>query len=97
MTATVAAEQKIKEITAELKQAGLWKKHTPNWVTDYEEKMIATEKDFLEWLQFVYLPNYIKANATEKKFIVPQAIKFFGEDVKKGKLLQLLIELDSTL
>jgi uncharacterized protein YqcC (DUF446 family) len=97
MTGTVAAEQKVREITAELKQAGLWKKHTPNWVTDYEEKMIATEQDFLEWLQFIYLPNFTKLVAIEKKHIVPQAVKFFGEDVKKGRLLQLLVELDSLL
>jgi hypothetical protein len=33
----------------------------------------------------------------EKKMIVPHAIKFFGDDVKKGKLLQILIEIDSLL
>jgi uncharacterized protein YqcC (DUF446 family) len=97
MTDTLSMARKIDEITHELKQAGLWKKNTPNWVTDYEEKMIGTEQQFLEWLQFVYLPNYTKAGAAEKKHIVPQAIKFFGEDVQKGKLLQLLIELDSLL
>jgi len=37
-------------------------------------------------------------SAFEKRsHIVPQAIKFFSEDVKKGKLLQLLIELDAVL
>jgi len=95
MTAASAAEQKVIEISDELKLAGLWKKNMPQWVTNYEEKMIASSQDFLEWLQFIYLPNFTKLAAIEKKYIVPQAVKFFGEDVKKGKLLQLLIELDS--
>jgi hypothetical protein len=32
---------------------------------------------------------------TAENYIVPQAMKFFGDDMQKGKLLQLLIELDS--
>lgn len=90
------AVQKIKEISDELKRTGLWKKQPPAWVNEYVEKSIATEEDFAGWLQFVYLPNAVQQyNRSERKFIAPQAIKFFGEDVKKGKLLQLLIELDS--
>lgn len=92
------AEQKIKEITHELKQAGLWKNQMPAWVMDYKRKMIQDEQDFLEWLQFIYLPNCMSATVMDKKvLIVPQAMKFFGEDVKKGKLLQLLVELDSLI
>lgn len=88
--------QKIIEVTAELKRAGLWKKQSPGWITDYEEKIIADEQDFLEWLQFIYLPNCLQGKIeTERKLIAPQAIKYFGNDVRKGKLLQLLIELDS--
>jgi uncharacterized protein YqcC (DUF446 family) len=98
MTVTTITEQKIIEITSELKQTGLWKKQMPPWVMDYKEKMIQDEQDFLEWLQFIYLPNCTTAAVMDKKtYIVPQAVKFFGEDVKKGKLLQLLIELDSLL
>jgi hypothetical protein len=49
-------------------------------------------------LQFIYLPNYRTASSQDnKRLIVPQAVRFFGEDVKKGKLLQLLIELDAIL
>ena len=100
MTATDLISDKIQEITEEMKQTGLWKKQAPSWVSDYDEKNIATESDFSEWLQFVYLPNLSqqmenKSAAMQKKYIVPQAMKFFGEDVKKGKLLQLLVELDS--
>lgn len=88
--------QKVKEINDELKMTGLWKKQPPAWVNEYAERNIATEEDFAGWLQFVYLPNAMQQyNRNEKKFIAPQAMKFFGEDVKKGKLLQLLIELDS--
>jgi uncharacterized protein YqcC (DUF446 family) len=98
MMATQPAEEKIKEIRTALKAAGLWKKQVPPWVTDYEKKIIANENDFAEWLQFIYLPNCTAVAVTEvKKYIVPQAVRFFGEDVKKGKLLQLLIELDALL
>jgi uncharacterized protein YqcC (DUF446 family) len=98
MTTTLIAAQKVKEITDELKRAGLWKKLLPAWVNEYAERSIATEEDFAGWLQFVYLPNAVQQyNRSEKKFIAPQAVKFFGEDVKKGKLLQLLIELDAIL
>jgi uncharacterized protein YqcC (DUF446 family) len=91
-------EQKVREIADELRKTGFWKKHPPGWVSDYEQKLLNNEQDFLEWLQFVYLPN-CNAPALNgmKNFIVPQAVKFFGSDVKKGKLLQLLIELDSLL
>lgn len=33
----------------------------------------------------------------EKNMIVPHAVKFFGDDVRKGKLLQILIEIASLL
>lgn len=88
--------EKILEVAAELKAQGLWKSQPPAWVMDYEAKMITTEQDFLEWLQFIYLPNYPQQkNTNDKKMIVPQAVKFFSDDMRKGKLLQLLIELDS--
>ena len=69
-------------------------------VKEYEKRTITTGEDFSEWLQFVYLPNRIQEAESrhqiiEKIYIVPQAMKFFGSDIKKGKLLQLLIELDS--
>jgi hypothetical protein len=61
--------------------------------------MITTENDFSEWLQFVYLPNLAQqAQAVpgeKKNYIVPHAVRFYGEDIKKGKLLRLLVELDS--
>ena len=90
---------KTTEIKAEMKKLDLLKNQSPAWVNDYAERSIATEEDFAGWLQFVYLPNlgYRDWQAGDKKLIVPQAIRFFGEDVKKGRLLQLLIELDSLI
>ncbi len=100
MNETDLIAEKIYRVGEEMKSTGLWKKHLPVWVSEYEKRNIATEQDFSEWLQFVYLPNLLQqagSNTTivNKKNIVPQAIKFFREDVRKGKLLQLLIELDS--
>ena len=86
---------KIDEIIAELKKNGLWKKSEPLWVNDYEANTKIVHNDFAEWLQFVYLPNCLQNKGSSISSIVPQAIKYFGDDVRKGKLLQLLIELDA--
>lgn len=92
---------KIGDIKSEMKQTGLWKKYVPPWVNEFKNSSIKTEQDFAEWLQFVYLPNMMQLeNRTSmgaEKYIVPQAVKFFSDDVQKGRLLQLLIELDSLL
>lgn len=93
---------KINELEQEMKQAGLWQKEAPGWVNYFEEKIFAEGKDFAEWLQYVFVPNHQHLSARlssvkEKRFIVPAAVKFFGDDVHKGKLLQLLIEIDSLL
>jgi uncharacterized protein YqcC (DUF446 family) len=92
---------KIGDIKSEMKQTGLWKKYVPAWVSEFKNNSIKTEQDFAEWLQFVYLPNMMQLeNRTSmgaEKYIVPQAAKFFSDDVQKGRLLQLLIELDSLL
>jgi uncharacterized protein YqcC (DUF446 family) len=98
MTSAALLSEKINEITDELKRLNLWKKQQPEWVMSYEKKIIGSEQDFSDWLQFVYLPNcYQQAVHAPKVFIVPQAMRFFGEDVKKGRLMQLLIELDALL
>ena len=91
---------KIIAIKDEMKVMGLWKKQLPVWVNEYTEQNITTEQDFTEWLQFIYLPNIMQPEnrnsmGTTENYIVPQAMKFFSEDMQKGKLLQLLIELDS--
>ena len=91
---------KTKELEEELKHTGLWQKNSPAWVHGFEDNSIA-KTDFIQWLQFVFIPNHPHNNkmmpAAEKKLLVPQAIKHFGDDVRKGKLLQILIELDSLL
>ncbi|MCX6320100.1 MAG: YqcC family protein [Bacteroidetes bacterium] len=98
MAVTTEAGDKIREIKGELKRTGLWKNEMPVWVMEYEGKRWGTTQDFAEWLQFIYLPNCMHAAAENKKnLIVPQAIRFFEKDVQKGKLLQLLVELDALL
>jgi uncharacterized protein YqcC (DUF446 family) len=91
--------EKITAIKEEMKQMGLWKKQLPVWVNEYSAQNISTEQDFAEWLQFIYLPNIMQPEnrnnmATVENYIVPQAMQFFGTDMQKGKLLQLLVELD---
>ena len=89
------------ELEHELKNAGLWKRNTPPWVGGFDDCFNSSKVDFAEWLQFVFIPNHLqKSNmisVAEKKVIVPHAIKFFGDDVKKGNLLRIFIELDSLL
>ena len=101
MATTGLIEEKVEEVIEEMKRTGLWKKNPP-WVNEYEERVISTSTDFIEWLQFVYLANLShhhqnRQTSKRKSYIVPQALVFFGEDLKKGKLLQLLIELDALL
>ncbi len=92
---------KTGELEEELKKTGLWQKDMPAWVQGYDDNGSITKSNFAQWLQFVFVPNHLQKNislsAPEKKLIVPQAIKYFGDDVNKGKLLQILIEIDSLL
>jgi uncharacterized protein YqcC (DUF446 family) len=98
MAVSTEAGAKISELKSELKRTGLWKNEMPEWVMEYEGKPWGTTQDFVEWLQFIYLPNCMHADAENRKnLIVPQAIRFFEKDVHKGKLLQLLVELDALL
>jgi uncharacterized protein YqcC (DUF446 family) len=100
MIETSNVEEKIKQIIREMKASGLWIKNSPDWVTDYEKKQISNRQDFSEWLQFVFLPNCLLEARNNKAMqnrtqIVLQAKRFLADDIKKGKLLQLLIELDA--
>ncbi len=102
MTDVSLIAEKITEVKEEMKRVGLWATTTPAWVLHYGRRSIATGEDFSEWLQFIYLPNQKtetvwKKGGHERDYIAPQATKFFGSDIKKGRLLQLLIELDSLL
>lgn len=94
-TKTSSLIEKIAEVYEELKQTSLWKTNVPEWVHHYQKEP-QTQVEFSEWLQFVFLPNKVQGNKPgDVENIAPQAVKFFGDDVKKGKLLQLLVELDS--
>jgi uncharacterized protein YqcC (DUF446 family) len=90
-------DEKINQIVNELKVLHLWKEKMPDWVTAYSGKKIVVDDDFASWLQFIYLPNMQNQNRKkdQKELVAPLAIKYFNEDVKRGRLLQLLIELDS--
>jgi len=100
MTETTTIEEKVRQIISEMKSQNIWKKEPPEWVTDYEKKLISIEQDFVGWLQFVFLPNCLQGTHTRQAFnnrkhIVLQAKRFLSNDMQKGKLLQLLIELDA--
>lgn len=96
-----AIAAKTKELETELKATGLWQNVMPDWVHWYQEGSGLVQPGFAQWLQFVFIPNHLHKSkmipAGEKQLIVPHAIRCFGEDVRKGKLLQLLIEIDSLL
>ena len=100
MSEEIELKEKVKEVKDELRKNGLLKKEMPVWVMDFEKKEIGSHQDFADWLQFIYLPNLLLRNEAmermiTKNYVALQARKFFSEDVKRGKLLQLLIELDS--
>ncbi|RYF87349.1 MAG: hypothetical protein EON98_00775 [Chitinophagaceae bacterium] len=98
----VAIKQKVKELEEELVQAGLWNQHEPRWVHQFQEATCGQQKNFFEWLQFVYLPNLVSGNTThsyasKQVYIAPQAVYFLGEDADRTNLLRLLVELDALL
>jgi len=100
MRETISISSKVKEIIAEMKKQDLWKEETPAWVTNYEKNLACNQKDFAGWLQFVFLPNRLLkeqqgAARLTNSYVVLQARTFFRNDLNKGKLLQLLVELDA--
>jgi|SRR6478672_2647001 len=88
---------KLDDIFYELRKNGLQDSEPPAWVKNYEESAAISPSRFTEWFQFIYLPNCLQTKRDTTVSIVPQAMKYFGDDVKKGKLLQLLIELDALI
>jgi len=91
---------KTAELEEELKHTGLWQTGSPGWVHWFDDSSL-TKTDFAQWLQFVFIPNHLHKNKAmpveAKKLMVPHAVKYFGDDVRKGKLLQILIEIDALL
>ena len=86
---------KVQEVFHELKRLGLWKQEKPQWVRQFKPDPIELEQEFIEWLQFVYLPNCVQQSGKGKNDIAMQAVRFLGKDPSKERLLQLLIELDA--
>jgi uncharacterized protein YqcC (DUF446 family) len=95
----------IVSLAADLENAmraeDLWLNQLPGWVQGFQTGNAVLQTDFAQWLQFVFIPNHLHSNRqvpqAEKNLIVPQAMKFFGNDVRKGKLLRILIEIDALL
>jgi uncharacterized protein YqcC (DUF446 family) len=92
---------KTSELEQELKATGLWQNEVPAWVHWYDDSSSIANTNFAQWLQFVFIPNHLQKNkaipVSQKTLIVPHAIKYFGNDVNKGKLLRILIEIDALL
>ena len=90
---------KIAELISELKECGLWQKQIPGWVSHFDEVRDNDQIDFVQWLQFIFIPNHLNQGIMYKQVnrisIVPQAVKYFENDLQRGKLLQILIEIDS--
>lgn len=85
-------------IINEMKNLKLWKGKTPEWITNYKSLLLHNDQqDFCEWMQFVFLPNRFIGTEKSTASITLQAKIHFQHDITKGKLLQLLIELDQLL
>lgn len=100
MSEVSTISNKVKEIITEMKEQGLWKEEMPAWVIDYGKSETDNQKDFAGWLQFIFLPNRLLKEqhgtaASQNSYLVLQARTFFRTDIGKGKLLQLLVELDA--
>ena len=93
---------KLDMLEEELKKLGLWQKSVPAWINNYEIIDFETECDFDTWLQFVFIPNQRNLTTTKlgqhKEYhLVASALKYFSLHIQKGKLLQVLIELDAII
>lgn len=100
MAAREEVYRKIEQVIGELKQAGLWKQHEPEWVKHYPGQAIELLPDFLEWLQFVYLPNrmmnrqtFVQAGTDD--YITLQVKRFLDRGMVNPRIMSLLVELDS--
>ena len=94
--------EKIKELEAEMKRLNLWQKTPPQWVNHFEAEIKLNTHGFALWLQYIFIPNHSQNDGFvdttfDKQLIVPIAIKVFGNDIKKGCLLQILIEIDGLI
>lgn len=93
MTSNALKAEKLEEIKREMQDTGLWLPGDPG----REEYREHEAEAFFGWLQVACGEGHPVAEPAEKKYIVPHAVRVFGDDVNRGKLLQLLIELDAIL
>jgi len=40
--------EKLHKTTYKFKRLGIWKWQQPEWVTDFEKKIVSTKRDFLD-------------------------------------------------
>ena len=91
---------KLQELKNELKNQGLWKKNCPDWVHEFKEQNNWEQVNFLDWLQFVYMPNRCMQTAdfpfkNHESYIALQVKKFGGEVILDKKIMALLVEIDA--
>lgn len=90
----------ILKLKAEMKQRGLWQQTVPDWVNCFEEHH-PFQSNFAQWLQFIFIPNRLNGDMPAETgmnlLLVPQAMKFLGDELQKGKLLEILIEIEGFL
>lgn len=96
---TTATLEKIEEVKIALRQLGYNTIKPPEWTRRFSTDATGAVKgSFLDWLQFVFLPNCVANRSQQMPLrIAPQAALFIGKDEKEIKLLQLLVELDSLI
>jgi len=98
MAGTEADRVIVSLIINEMKTLKLWKRKTPSWVFSYNNNTNTySRQDFFEWMQFIYLPNKFIGIRTNTENIALQAKSHFEHDMEKGRLLQLLIQLDGLI
>ena len=92
---------KLNDLQDALKEYGLWQDEVAGENVLFSPGVLVTANDYARWLQDVFftgvsLPARIKTG-DEKRTTMLQAIKFFSIGDEKGKLLQILIEVDALM
>ncbi len=93
-------QTKLIQLTEELRKHGLWKADAPRWVECYSDKTASITPDFMEWLQFVYLPNMFLLRATtnlltDGNYIMLKAREYVKQNSLPESVVRLMVELDN--
>ena len=91
---------KLYDLRYALEECGLWEHEIKSGIRITAIQATATGNDFAQWLQVCFFnvgtQPLVQATA-EKRTVLLQAIKFFGTDKSKARLLQILIEVDALM